>query len=82
MWIFTKLKLWEILLFSVVVLLAALVYETHNAPGRYIHGLNSEGGDSNILLDTATGKKWKYNAEKGEWDQQRPAILNRSHSIN
>ena len=36
MWIFAKLKLRETLLVIAVCLLAALVYETHNAPGRYI----------------------------------------------
>ena len=42
MWIFAKLKLWEVLLVIAICLLAALVYETHNAPGRYVQRLNSE----------------------------------------
>ena len=31
-----KYKLWEILLFVAVLLLAALVYEVHNDGGRYV----------------------------------------------
>jgi hypothetical protein len=73
-----KLKLWEIALVLIVCLMAALVYETHTAPGRYIQ-TDTDGGPPLYLLDTATGKAYKYS--DGEWMLKRPAVSNRSHSI-
>ena len=79
MWAFFKLKLWEVLLVVSVCLLAAQVYETHNAPGRYVSLFGR--GISDHLLDTATGKAWGYDKEKGEWYVIQPPIPNRSHSL-
>ena len=79
MWIFFKLKLWEVVLVIATGLLAALVYETHNAPGRYVNFINR--GTADQLLDTSTGKAWGYDKDKGEWYLIQPHIPNRSHSI-
>ena len=65
---FAKLKLWEVLLMVAICLLVALVYETHNAPGRYVK--TSAG----ILLDTVTGRYWVYDSSVDEWKVLRPAI--------
>ena len=81
MWIFAKLKLWEVLLVVAICLLGALVYETHNAPGRYIP-LLADNLQPGILLDTSTGKVWKYDVESKEWTLKLPAIPNRSHSMD
>ena len=68
------------LLVIAVCLLAALVYETHNAPGRYISAGNDMAPD--YLLDTATGKAWYYDHKTKEWKVDQPPIPNTSHSIN
>ena len=49
-----RFKIWEVLLFTAVALLAALLYETHNDRGRYI---NIDGLGPRIL-DTRTGRGW------------------------
>ena len=79
MWIFTKLKLWEVLLVVAICLLGALVYETHNAPGRYV---KLDGYNYNVLLDTSTGKMWRYDEKSKEWSIKHTAIPNRSHSMD
>ena len=56
---FAKLKLWEVLLMVAICLLVALVYETHNAPGRYVMVFPESDGEE-LLIDTATGKAWVY----------------------
>ena len=61
-----------------ICLLAALVYETHNASGRYIQSSSK----SNILIDTATGTMEGYKWGRKELLQLRPPIPNRSHSIS
>ena len=76
MWIFANRKLWEILLVIAICILCALVYEVHNAPGRYV----TFDGVYNGVLDTSTGKVWKWSKEKG-WETHRPVIPNRSHSL-
>ena len=53
-----KFKLCEILLFVAVVLLAALVYETHNDGGRYV--LLPPNTPDSYILDTRTGKVWVW----------------------
>ena len=88
MWIFAKLKLWEVLLMVAICLLAALVYETHNAPGRYVYtGLEYFTGVefSEIYLDTATGIQWYLKPDstgKHVWVKWNESIPNRSHSLD
>ena len=65
-----RFKIWEILLFVAVVLLAALVYETHNAGGRYVMIDSSPG----VMLDTRTGKIWIWETDDKEWVVRYPAI--------
>ena len=84
MWIFAKLKLWEVLLVVAICLLGAMVYETHNAPGRYVYtGLVS--GHYELYLDTATGIQWYLKADssgKYVWVKANESIPNRSHSLD
>ena len=65
-----KFKIWEVLLFVAVVLLAALVYESHNDGGRYV-ALNDYG---TRVQDTRTGKVWFYGSDSKEWIVVLPAI--------
>ena len=58
-----KFKIREVLLFVAVVLLAALVYETHNDGGRYAK-LDQKG---QRILDTRTGTVWSWVYEEDEW---------------
>ena len=84
MWIFAKLNLWEVLLVVAICLLGAMVYETHNAPGRYVYtGL--ESGHYELYLDTATGIQWyqrKDSTGKWVWVKWIRSISNRSHSLD
>ena len=68
-----KFKTWEVLLFVAVVLLAPLVYESHNDGGRYVPIGGSIPG-SKALLDTRTGKIWWWNKEQNEWYIRNSAI--------
>ena len=68
-----KFKIWEILLFVAVVLLAALVYEAHNDGGRYVH-VESITTQYDAVLDTRTGKIWTYNKSSNTWVERRPAV--------
>ena len=79
MWIFAKLKLWEVLLVVALCLLGALVYEIHNSPSRYI-----PLDVNHLIFDSSTGSYWKYTAvddSTKEWTRIIPPIPNRSHSI-
>ena len=70
------------MLILAVCILGILVYEVHNAPGRYVQIHNSEGGGINNFIDTATGKIWYYKGNDDGWVQTNTAIPNRSHSID
>ena len=61
-----------------ICLLGALVYEVHNAPGRYV----KHPAYPTALLDTSTGKIWKYHKHSDKWSLVAPAIPNRSHSVD
>ena len=67
-----KFKIWEILLFVAVVLLAALVYEIHNVGGRYIP--LGEDNRGKLQLDSRTGAVWVINHNTKEWKLKYPAI--------
>ena len=69
-----KFKIWEVLLFVAVLLLAALVYEIHNDGGRY-STLDQKG---RRVLDTRTGTIWSWvyqeDENDGKWEVTYPAI--------
>ena len=81
-----------------ICLLGALVYETHNAPGRYVYtGLtyknldccyyrdDFEGIRLELYLDTATGIQWYLKPDstgRHVWVEWTEAIPNRSHSMD
>ena len=70
-----KLKIWEILLFVAVILLAALVYEAHNDGGRYVTIPGDQTDHAKALLDTRTGKVWIWSTDEEDWVvRQKPSL--------
>ena len=68
-----RFKIWEISLFAAVVLLAALVYETHNDGGRYVV-VEEDDPIGDLILDTRTGTTWYFDSASKERVVQFPAI--------
>ena len=67
-----RFKIWEVLLFAAVILLAALVYEAHNDGGRYVSLKFNEHGTA--VQDTRTGKIWVLDFDTKTWKVLYPAI--------
>ena len=61
----TRLKIWEWLLLIAVILLGCIVFELHNAPGRYVEIGTHERGRYR-MIDTRTGEVFRKSG--GKWE--------------